>query len=204
MKFYSCLLVSCIVWVAGCATPVQELDSSTLQQVQKGQTRASVQQVFGKPPITRSGNNGKVVDTYYASQLVYSKSSASDRVRDLRIRSLSIRYSKAETVEETLFNESRTEAQLLPHSAYGGPNLPPEDVAKIHIGVTTREELERLFGKPMLVSLHPNGGVSLHWFQIELGTSFINPDSTKGLHVLLDLSGTVRDFGQTDRGQERR
>lgn len=190
--------------VAGCATPIDQLDQSVMKQVQPGQSRSAVQRVLGKPTSNNRSANGRLVENYRYTATIYSESSASDAARDLKIRTVSIRYSPAEVVEETSYYESRTPAWFLMHTAYAGPKLPPEKISQIKIGTTTRAELEEWFGKPMLVELNAGGGLILRWFQVELGRSFINPDSTQGLHVLIDSNGVVRTFNQTDRGQERR
>jgi outer membrane protein assembly factor BamE (lipoprotein component of BamABCDE complex) len=178
---------------AGCATSSELLEPSFVQQIHEGQDRSEIRKLLGPPNWSRGGTAGETADTYIYTEVVFSSTSASSSARDLKVRAFSIRYDVAGHVRETLFHESRTPAVLLRHSAYAGPNITAQDISSIRTGITTREQLETKFQKPLVVNLHPVRGLELHWYQIEVGASVTHLQDEQGLHVLVDEQGIVRN-----------
>jgi outer membrane protein assembly factor BamE (lipoprotein component of BamABCDE complex) len=196
------LLLSPIILTSGCASPAETLDKSFVQQIQSGQDRATVRKLLGQPNWSRNGANGETADTYIYDEVVNSATSAAPSARDLKARTFSIRYDATGQVSETLLYESRTPVLAYHSSAYAGPTVTAEVASKIQAGVTTREELERTFQKPLVVNLHPRRWLELHWYQIEIGATVTHLGDEQGLHILVDDQGVVRDvafYDTTDR-----
>ena len=198
------LLLSPIILVTGCATPAETLDKSAVQQVQTGQDRTVVRKLLGEPNRSRNGANGETADIYVYDEVVNSASSASSAARDLKIRTFSVRYDSVGQVEDTLLYESRTPALVFRLTAFAGPSITSVDSAKIRTGVTTRDELERMFQKPQIVNLHPVRGLELHWYHVEVGTSAVHFEDESGLHVLVDDKGIVRTVELSNTADRQR
>lgn len=187
------LLLSPIILTGGCATPAETLDKSFVQQIQTGQDRSAVRKLLGQPNSSSGGANGEAVEIYLYDEVVNSASSASSAARDLKVRTFSVRYNSAGQVEDSLLYESRTPVLLYHSSAYAGPTVTAEAASRIQTGVTTREELERTFQKPLVVNLHPRRWLELHWYQIEVGATVTHFGDEQGLHILVDDQGVVRN-----------
>jgi len=199
------LVMSLLALAAGCETPAELLDASFLQQIHAGQNRADVRKLLGPPNWSRNVPNAGSADTYIYTELVNSSSSSAPSARDLKVRAFSVRYDASGTVQDTLLEQSRTPATVYGgFSWYAGPKVTDQDVSSIRIGVTTREDLEKIFQKPIVVNLHPVKGLELHWYQIAVGASVTRREDEQGLHVLVDEQGVVRnaEFHSTnDRSQ---
>jgi len=199
---FSLVIITLGVWT-GCTSLRETLDSSLLEKLHTGQNRAEVLDVLGPPNSSAGGANGKTVDHYIHDELVFSASSAASAARDLKIRSVSVRYNASGKVERTLTYDSRTPAAAYRTAAYAGRQVNPLDISKIKIGTTTRRELEQMFQSPVIAILHPVGEVELHWIQIEVGTTFTHLQDVKGLHVIVDDQSIVRWSNYTDTSERR-
>ncbi len=194
--------LSCLL--AGCQTPGQRLEPSLVQQFRAGQDRREVRQVLGPPNWSQGLGGGKMVDTYFYDLVVFSTSSSSPSARDWKVRSFSIRYDDAGRIEKTLLYESLTPIQFYRRQAYAGPTITSADVARIKTGATTREELEKLYGNPTVVEVTGDDFLVLHWYHEEVGTSFRQFEQERGLHVIVDLDGIVRNLSYHDTSDERK
>jgi len=184
---------SIVVLTAGCETPSQSLEPSFVQQIHAGQIRNDVRKILGQPNWSRGLPGSGSADTFLYAELVNSSTSPFPSARDLKVRAFSVRYDASGTAQKTLFYESRTPATLYHSSCYAGPTITDQGPSNIHIGVTTREDLEKMFPKPLIINLHPVQGLELHWFQVEIGASVTHFEDEQGLHVLIDDGGVVRD-----------
>jgi len=193
-----------IALVVGCASPAEQLDKSFVQQIHNGQDRSEVRKLLGPPNWSRRGAGGETADTYIYSEVVNSASSAASSARDLKVRAFSIRYDATGLATDTLLNESRTPALVIGGAAYAGPALTEKAVTQIRNGVTTREEVEKIFHKPLVVDLHPGRWLELHWYQVEVGTTVTHLGDEQGLHVLVDDQGIIRDVAFTDTADRQR
>jgi outer membrane protein assembly factor BamE (lipoprotein component of BamABCDE complex) len=198
------ILVALIALSGGCVSPAEQLDKSVVQQVHAGEDRSEVRKLLGSPNWVRRSANGETADTYIYSEAVFSTSSAASSARDLKARAFSIRYDTAGRAYETLLYESLTPALVYRSSAYAGPTVTAEALSQIRTGVTTREELERKFQKPLVVNLHPERWLELHWYQIEVDTTVTHFGDERGLHILVDDQGIVRDVTFSDTADRQR
>jgi hypothetical protein len=196
------LLVGLII-LAGCVSPRESLQPSLTQQIHPGQTRAAVIQLLGNSNWSQTGANGKTVDVYVYDELVYATRTAAESARDLKMRTFSVRYDPAGTVEETLVYESLTPATVYNNRSFAGVTVKPLDLQRIHIGTTTRHELEAMFGLPVSEYLHPQGGRELSWFQIETGMNVTHRQDARGLYVAVDRDGIVRIANYNDTAERR-
>ena len=191
-----------VLLAASCVSPKECLHPSLTQQVKPGQTRADVIKLLGTSNWSQTGANGKTVDCYTYDELVYATRTASEAARDLKFRTFSVRYDPANLVEETLTYESTTPAIVYNTRAFAGIAVKPQDLQKIHVGTTTRQDLVAMFGQPVSESLHPHGR-ELYWFEIQVGTSVTHRQDLKGLDIVIDGDGIVR-VANFDDTHERR
>lgn len=198
---FGALIVATLL--TGCASTTKQITPEISRQVVTGQNRTEVNAILGEPNRTRSSSSGKIVDTHQQSELLYSTSSASDRVRDLRLRTLSVLYNPNGKVEMTYFYESHTPAVYYSRSTYIGRMINSEEVARIKVGTTTQQELENWFKKPTSAILHPSGGRELNWYGRETGTSFTSPVQNRRLLVWGDEEGIVRDMNFTNESRDK-
>ncbi|HTS19376.1 MAG TPA: hypothetical protein VMP11_17500 [Verrucomicrobiae bacterium] len=179
--------------MAACSTPSETLEPSFVQTIATGQSRDEVRKLLGQPNWSRGLTGSGSADTFLYTELVNSSTSPFPSARDLKARAFSVRYDASGRVQKTLFYESRTPATMYHSSCFAGPQINDQAPSNIHIGVTTREDLERMFPKPLVINLHPVQGLELHWFQIAIGASFTHFEDEQGLHILVDDGGVVRD-----------
>jgi outer membrane protein assembly factor BamE (lipoprotein component of BamABCDE complex) len=97
-------------------------------------------------------------------------------------------------------------AALFAGCASVGTEMNLAQVSQIKKGVTTRAQVEQLFGKPMSVSLMPDGKVMALWFYTKASSNAENfipvvnlvqtkiDTQTQTLQVYFDASGVVENF----------
>jgi outer membrane protein assembly factor BamE (lipoprotein component of BamABCDE complex) len=72
-----------------------------------------------------------------------------------------------------------------------GQNFPAQPVTRIEKGVTTKAEIERLFGKPFRTGLD-DGYES--WTYVYNRWSLFAPTRSKDLYIVFNRDGTVRSY----------
>ena len=197
------IAASVLALVTGCETAGVRLEPSFVSQIHAGQTRAEVSKLLGSPNSSKHVSNDKTIDVYWYDEVVFSTSSASSSARDLSVRTFSIRYDPSGQVEKTFLYQSLTPVLIYHSSALRGTGVTADDASKIRVGVTTREELEHRFGKPLLATLSAGDGVQLDWYRIELGASVVRFETDRGLHALVDNQGIVRAVSFSDTTDRR-
>lgn len=91
-----------------------------------------------------------------------------------------------------------------------GNKIDMANVSKIQKGVTTRAEMEQMFGKPMNVSLMPDGTVMAMWFYSKASNNVQNfipivnlvqtkvDSQTQTLQAFFDDKGVLKNFATND------
>src|SRR5216684_2514977 len=92
-----CLLVS----QSGCMTPGEKLESTTINELRKGQTEAEVRRLFGAPKRSDTSANGKTLDVFFVIFPKFTTApSMRSRVRVLEVRSLHVLYDNQGRVDK--------------------------------------------------------------------------------------------------------
>lgn len=86
------------------------------------------------------------------------------------------------------------------HSRSLGPEISREDLAKVRSGVSTRREIEALFGPPSLGRLQVEGGLRLEWVYEWRDAGVVTEGRVyRSIEVTLDQEGIVQSVKSVDR-----
>lgn len=103
---------------------------------------------------------------------------------------------------------------LLAGCASVGNKIEMANVAQLQKGVTTRADMERLFGKPMSVSLLPDGRTMAMWFYSKASNNAQNfipvvnlvqtkiDTHTQTLQAFFTADGVLENFATNDANSE--
>lgn len=183
----------------GCLTP-DPLAPAVGGQVRAGMTLPEVRGLLGSPTTHEQAPSGRSVETYETVQTIFGSQGVREREEALEIRQFSVRYAPGGRVEETLFHRGVLEGTTMLYSRSLGRDLPPEVLAQVRVGRTTRAELERLLGPPSLARLDLDHGTRLEWIFDRVEAAAVTPARVyRALEVQLDGQGLVAASKAVDR-----
>ncbi|MCC7373525.1 MAG: hypothetical protein IT581_02635 [Verrucomicrobiales bacterium] len=192
-------VVAIALLAGGCAS-VDPLAPATRGEVQAGMAISEVHQRLGSPTYYEQAPSGRSVETYEVLQTIFGKFGVREREEALEIRQFSVRYDAAGRVEKTLQHRGVLEGFTRLHSRSLGPEITREQVSQVRSGISTRADVEKLFGPASQARLDPESGVRLEWIYDVVESSAVTPGRAyRSIEVTLDEGDVVRAVKVIDR-----
>jgi outer membrane protein assembly factor BamE (lipoprotein component of BamABCDE complex) len=176
--------------VSGCMTPGQQLDTKAIQQLHEGQTQGEVRAIFGKPVESVSDGNGNALDVF---QFTSPKSISEGRFRTIEFRSLHVLYNSEGRVKKFVPHVGELKGYIGRDNKWrAGRPFEPGKLNTIQRGLTTHDELIRLFGPATIEGVNVQGNAGARWYFGE--GKGLNETRRRELSVLFDVNSVVTDF----------
>jgi outer membrane protein assembly factor BamE (lipoprotein component of BamABCDE complex) len=183
----------------GCKTP-DPLGPAMGGAVREGMSQGEVRMLLGDPTLYEQAGDGRSVETYEDLRTIFGSRGVPEREEALEIRQYSVRYDPQGRVTATLYHRGVLENLTMLYSQSRGPEVTPEKMRTVRSGQTTRADLERLFGPPILARLEVDSGQRLEWIYDYIEASAVTPGRVyRALEVTVDDNGVVSSVQMVDR-----
>ncbi|MBL9136324.1 MAG: hypothetical protein JNK85_10670 [Verrucomicrobiales bacterium] len=183
----------------GCAT-VDPLAPATRGEVRPGMGVAEVRELLGAPTYYEQAPTGRLVETYEVLQTIFGSYGVREREEALEIRQFSVRYDSQGRVEKTLQHRGVLEGFTRLHSQSLGTEISRERLSQVRSGISTKADVEALFGPASQARLDPESGVRMEWIYQVVESSAVTPGRAyRSIEVTIDDAEVVKSVKAVDR-----
>jgi len=197
--------------LAGCVSPGERLEASTVERIKEGSTtRQEVEKLLGMPRSILQGSDRRVVADYSYGRLLPGATPptvgpTAKIIGSVWERSVSVLYDENGIVMKKTFFESEQRVREGHGRIWVGHGITESDLSDIQVGVTTFKELEKRFGRPASKGLTLKGNYAYDWFYGTTQESSGLNVKRRTIQVLFENDGKVIDYRihGTDSNLER-
>jgi outer membrane protein assembly factor BamE (lipoprotein component of BamABCDE complex) len=183
----------------GCISPADRLEPEVVRQVKEGMNWGEIEKIMGKPHSVVIGSGEKSVAHYGYTRRIDSAEfqligAFAKNGGDILLRHLSLLYNRNNVAEKVLFHQSLTPFGVGFGRASAGQVLAPETLRQIKKGVSTQDEVVKIFGEPTMRALDPDGdlGMVWHYAKSQIGWTK-NQNDFQTLTITFDKTGVVKE-----------
>lgn len=178
------------LFVAGCETPAQRLEASTLSAIQPGiSTKEDAIRIYGAPGQTLIGERRTLMvweTIYWASP----NSSPFSPSQNTLARRLSILFDEKNVILKVRHSDHQIPTTFAGGSVVLGRNFDANLLSKIKVGTTTRQETAAVLGEPAFESLDLNGDLVMDWVYTT-GDIIVGQNQLRTLRVVINSADKV-------------
>lgn len=177
-----------VALLSGCMSPGRQLDRSAIQKLQRGQTQAYVQALFGDPKRTELGADGRRLDFY---QIRYTRKLPEPH-RAFIYRTLCVLYDGTNQVADFSYHVGELAVWETNMGWEAGRKLDEAVIRGIQPEMHSHNDVMATLGPPTIEGLDQDGNLMMCWYFIRGSGGLM----TKGQELLVKFDSTnrVKDY----------